>query len=116
MNNRGQVTFYLFFIILAIIIILLVAVMAPFGSLVNTELYEIGEGIMIDANETLQGINDDDVRNRLQANFDTALDSTEDNIKVNNGIFQYGWIIVLVILALFLFLFSRRLVEAGYMV
>jgi hypothetical protein len=113
-NKKGVLTFYLVFMILAMVIVFITAVMAPFGVLINTEFYEIGEDIMLDANETASKINNSDVRNAIQGSFSESLGGIENNIEVNNSIFQYSFIIVLIVGALFLFLYSRRLVEAGY--
>jgi len=113
-NKKGVLTFYLVFIVLAIVIIFITAVMAPFGVLINTEFYEIGEDMMLDANETASKINNSDVRNSIQDSFASSLDGINNNIEVNNSIFKYSFIIVLIVGALFLFLYSRRLVEAGY--
>lgn len=113
-NKKGVLTFYLVFMVLAIVIVFITAVMAPFGVLVNTELYEIGEGMIMDANETASNIDNADVRQAMQDSFATSLDGIETNVEVNNSVFQYSFIIVLIVGALFLFLYSRRLVEAGY--
>ena len=115
-QKKGQVTFYLVFIILAIVVIFITAVLAPFGSLINTEFYAIGEDMMLEGNHTASTIQDPDVRASLMESYDTALAGVDNNVQVNNGIFKYGFIIILVILALFLLLYSRRLVEAGYIV
>jgi hypothetical protein len=113
-NKKGVLTFYIIFLVLAIFVIFITAVMAPFGVLINTEFYEIGEDMILDANETASKINDAGVRQALQDSFSESLAGIDNNIEVNNGLFQYSFIIVLIVGALFLFLYSRRLVEAGY--
>ena len=115
-NKKGVLTFFLVFMILAIIIILISSVMAPLGSMVNTEFYSAGEDIMRSANDSVSKINNAETRALLEESYANALGGVQNNIEVNNAIFQYGWVIVLICVALFLFLFSRRIVEAGYFV
>jgi len=70
--------------------------------------------ILLDANETASNINDPNVRQAMQDSFAESLAGIDNNIAVNNGLFQYSFIVVLITGALFLFLYSRRLVESGY--
>ena len=112
-NKRGTIMLYITFIILAVIIITISAVVAPMGVLFNTKMYQVGEQIILDANESISAIDNSTVRTNLQTMFSNALGNTENNIEVNNSIFQYGWIIVLVLTGLVLFIYTRRLVEVG---
>ena len=95
----------------AILIVVFAGLLAPMGVLFNTKMYEAGEEIMLDANSTLSQINDSNVRNTLYDTFSGGLNAVEDNIEVNNGIFQYGWIITLVLTGLISFMVTRSLVE-----
>jgi hypothetical protein len=113
-NKKGVLTFYIIFLILMIVIIMITAVMSPFGVMINTEFYAIGEDIILDANGTASKINDPAVRQAMQDSFAESLAGIDNNIAVNNGLFQYSFIVVLITGALFLFLYSRRLVESGY--
>lgn len=113
MNRKAQIGIYISFMILVIIIILITAVFAPMGVLFNAKMYEAGEGILIDANASIQNINDSVVRGQITNATNAALAASQNNIEVNASLFQYGWVLVILLTALVLFLFTRRLVEFG---
>lgn len=114
MNKKGQVTLFIVYIIAAVMIVLIAAVFAPMGVLFNSEMYLAGEQILLDANESIQSINDASVKTAVQGSLDSAIDSGQNNIQVNANIFQYSWIFILILTALVVFLYTRRLVEYGY--
>lgn len=114
MNKKGTVMLYITFMILMIIIVLLAAVLAPMGVLFNTKMYEVGEELIIESNNThVQNINDATVRGEIEDVLNQALASEQNNIEVNAAIFQYGWVFAVVITGLVLFIFARRMVEYG---
>lgn len=112
-NRRGTVTLYLVFFIAAILIITITAVLAPMGSLFNTKMVQAGERILLDANESIQAITNADIKASIQNTTSEALAAGVDNIAVNNTLFQYGWVFVLIMTALIVFLVARQLVEYG---
>lgn len=112
-QKKGQVTIYLTFMIVAIFILFIAAFFAPMGVLLNSKLYEAAEMIMLDANESISNIQDDVVREQIQAEIQAGLDASQNNINVNANIFQYSWIIILALVAIVVFLFTRRMVEYG---
>lgn len=113
MNKRGTVMLYITFMILAVIIVVIAAVFAPMGVLFNTKMYEAGEDIMLKANASISGINDATVRDHIQDTIQSGLSAQQNNIDVNGAIFQYGWVFVVIITGLVVFIFARRLVEYG---
>lgn len=110
-NKKGQVALYIIFIISALFIVLIAAFFAPMGVRFNSEMYVAGEGLMLEANETIQRIQNDTVKNELQGIMDGALAATQNNISVNAHLFQYGWIFVIGLVGLIIFLYTRSLVE-----
>lgn len=112
-NRKGQVTLYILFIFMAIIIIVVASVVAPMGVLFNTEMVKAGEQILLQANDSMTDIQNTTVRNAIQSSTASALSAGQNNIEVNNAMFQYSWVVVLGIGALVVFLYSRRLVEYG---
>jgi hypothetical protein len=59
----------------------------PFGVRFNTEMYAIGEDMILDANESLSQIDNATVRNTLYTTFGEALGTTQTNIEVNTAAF-----------------------------
>ena len=112
-NKKSSVTLYIVYIILAVIIILIAAVFAPFGVAFNTAMYEAGEEIILDANESVSNIQNETVRGEIRDIFSDSLGNVQNNITINNAMFQYGWIFVLLLTGLVLFIYTRRLVEFG---
>jgi len=110
-GKKAVVMIYLTLIIFIIIVVLIGAIAAPLGSLFNAELYKAGEQILLDANSSIQGIQNDTVRQNLQSSFNTALGNAQDNIDLTNDFYAYSWILILFLAALMVFMFTRSLTE-----
>jgi len=113
-NKKAQLTLYVVWFLSAIIILVVAAFLAPMGVLFNSELYKAGEEIMLDANESIQGIQNDSMRTQITAVITEALDAQENNIEINSDLFQYSWVFVLILSGIVVFLFTRRTVEFSY--
>lgn len=114
LNKKGQLALMINFIIVCFFVILVAAVFAPMGVLFNTKMYAAGEDIYMKANVTIGTIHDASVKARIYNMVSSGLGASENNIEVNNAIFQYSWIFILVLGALIGFLYTRRMVEYGY--
>jgi len=112
-NKKGVVSIYLTFMIVSIIIVLIAAAFAPMGVLFNTKMFEAGEDILLRANDSIENIQDPNVKASVTENIGQAIEAADNNIEVNSDIFQYGWILVIGMAALVIFLFTRRLVETS---
>ena len=64
-KKKASVTLYFVFIVLSVLIVIITSIFAPFGILLNTELYAAGEQIMLDANESISGIQDAEIRGKI---------------------------------------------------
>lgn len=113
LGKRGTVMLYITFMILALILVVIAAVFAPMGVLFNTKMYAAGEDIMLKANASVADINDAAVRDSVYNVIDQGLAAQQNNIDVNAAIFKYGWVFLVVITGLVIFIFARRLVEYG---
>lgn len=112
-NKRGQAGLYVAFIFVAFIIVTLAAIFAPIGVEFTIQLYAAGEEIWLDAQEDITQINNADIRNALNDTISAARAATTTNVEVLGAFFQYGWILVLVLSGLVVYLLTRRLVEVG---
>lgn len=115
-GKKATITLYVTYLILAITIVLIAGFAAPLGVRFNSEIYAAGEGILLDANDSIAAINDADMRNQIYSVIDEAYQAGENNIEVNANLFQYSWILIIGITAIVIFLYSRRLVEYGGLV
>lgn len=112
-SKKGQVTLYIYFFITASIIIVLAALLAPIGVLFNTKMFQAGEVIIGDSLDEIDGIQDLTVKASVNATVASAKAAATNNITVNSAMFQYAWVVVLVLTAIIVFLYSRRLIEVG---
>ena len=110
-DKKGQVTLYLVIFIVAIVTVIIGSMVAPIGVRFSTVMYEAGEEILLDNNETIANINDATVRASIESMNREALSSTKSNIKVYTDIYKYSWIIALIAIGLIGFLYTRRLSE-----
>lgn len=110
-GKQGQVTIYVFWFITAIMVVILGALVAPIGARFTSEMYTAGEGIILDANHTIQNIQNDSVKASIMGIYGEATQATETNIEVLTDVFQYSWIIVVILSAVVAFLYTRQLVE-----
>lgn len=113
MKKKAQLSIYFAFIIIAIAIIFIAAVLAPMGVKFNTMAYAAGENILLSANNSIAAIHNAGVKAELYNSTGQALGSIQNNIEVNNQIFQYSWILILGLTALIIFILTRRVVEVG---
>lgn len=112
-NKKGSVTLYIVFLVMGIIIVIISAFAAPMMVRFNTEMYAAGENIIRQNNDSIASIQDTDMKNTLYTMMDRSQDATAYNIQVNNALFQYGWILVIGLVAIVVFLYTRRLIEYG---
>ena len=110
-QRKGQVVLYIFFIISAIIIITIAAVFAPMGVLFNTKMIQAGEDILGEAQDEIDLIQDTRVQAAVNSTVDAAFDAATTNINVNANIFQYGWLVMIILVGLIVFMQSRTIVE-----
>lgn len=110
---RGQATLYVIWFFVAAVIIILAAVLAPAGVLFSQELYTAGEGILAQSQDKIDSINNSEVREHINGTLTEARQATTDNIDILGGMYQYGWVIVLVVAGLVFFIRSRMFVEVG---
>jgi hypothetical protein len=112
-NKKGQLVLYIYFIVIAIIIVFVAAIVAPLGIMVNTQMILAGQDVLKQANESIQNISDPAMKAHIMDAVNTGFDNGQNNIDVLSAIFQYSWVIVLIITCLIFFMLSRRLVEYG---
>jgi predicted PurR-regulated permease PerM len=112
-SNKGVISMFIIFIIAAIVGVLIFAVFIPMGISFTTTMYHEGDTLIADANTTANLISDPTVKANLQDAFAEARGQTENHITFLSFLYQYGWIFVVGLVALVLFVYTRRLVEYG---
>lgn len=110
-DKKASISFYLVMLYMAIIVVVITAIIAPMGVRMGTEFYAAGDGILNKSRQTLRNIDDVTVRNHLNETIIDAQNNQELNIQVNADIYKYAWILLLGLVAIGLFLYSRRINE-----
>lgn len=111
--RKGQVTVFISFFIIAFVILVLAALVAPFGIDSSVQFYLAGESIINNTQVRVEQIQDADVKAHVKDVIQGAKDNTQTNIDVYGSLYQYGWVVALVLTALVVFLATRRNVDYG---
>lgn len=112
-DKKGSVSFFIVFVYLALILLLLFAVVIPFLVTIDIEFYEAGEDILRRGKEATAQIEDVNVRAQFDASLDAQTDSVITQVEILGFFFQYGWVLIILIITLVLFLATRQTVEIG---
>lgn len=112
-SKKGVITQVMIFIILSIIIIFIFGIVAPWGTLMSTSAYVAGEGLINQSMETANSLNDAEVKAEIIGILEESTEMTVTNIQVTSGMYKYAWLFFIIILALAIFLYTRRSVELG---
>jgi len=102
---------YIIFMVFSILILIIAAVLVPLSIRMNTEFTAAGARIINSSMEKIDAIDDATIRTELRGAMTDAISASAENIEIQAAIFQYSWIIIVVIMGLFLFLYTRQLVE-----
>lgn len=113
MNQRGSVSFFVVFVFLAFILLVLFALFIPLMIDFNTEIYAGAEMILDDANASAAEIQDADIRAQLQGSIGASQDSIITQTDVLSTFFQYGYIIIILVIVLVIYMIARQTVEVG---
>jgi len=110
-NKKGQVSSYIVWFIGAIFIITIGAFIAPLGANFNTQMYLAGEDILERTEPDIADINDVAIRTQINASLQSAKASAGHNIEINLNVFEYSWVLFLVISTMIIFVGTRQLIE-----
>lgn len=111
LNEKGSTSFFVMFVFLSIILLILFAVVIPVLQTMNIMFYENAEGILEKGKASAAQINDANVRGALESGLDAQTDSILTQIDILGVFFQYGWIIIILVITLVIFMITRQTVE-----
>lgn len=112
-NEKGNVSLFFAFILIAIVGTMMFIILAPALQTFNLHIFEASEEIIQQNQAILPEIEDASYRADFNAILAEQLESQAFQIDVLGGLYKYGWIIILAIIALVYFLWTRQLVETG---
>ena len=112
-DERGSFSYFMVFIMLAVILVFLFAIGIPMLTQINSEFYKAGEPMLDTAYENAMLVEDADVQAAMLSNIDGQRQSIPDQVEVLSIFFQYGWLIIILVIVMVLFMSSRRSIESG---
>jgi hypothetical protein len=110
-SKKGFIGVYIIFMVFSLLILIIAAVLVPLSIRMNTEFTAAGARIINSSIDKIDAIDDANIRTELRGAMTDAISASAQNIEIQAAIFQYSWIIIVVIMGLFLFLYTRQLVE-----
>jgi hypothetical protein len=112
-NKKASISYFMVFIYLMFILLTLFALFIPIGIDLNVAFFGAGDDILADSENRLNEIDDSDVKTGIQNNLDAAQESTGNQIDILSSFFQYGWILIVVIVTFVIFVIARSNIEVG---
>lgn len=111
MNQKGQTSFFIVFIIGAIFFTLLFAIIIPSVINFNLKAYQSAEQLFDMAEETANKIQDANIKTAMLEMTDVSQSSIPTQTQILGEFFQWGWVITIFCIALVLFIITRKQVE-----
>jgi len=113
LDEKGQTSFFIVFVVVAIFLLFLFAFGIPFLQNFNTEIYEAADPLIQSAKANAQNISNEEIKQAMLDNLEAQENSIPDQVNVLSVFFQYGWLVVIVAVLFIVFMASRRQIEAG---
>lgn len=113
MNNKGVFSFAFSFLVIGVILLTLFALIIPILLNYNSSVWPKAEKQMLDANDSLNEIQNAEVKAIAIDGLSEAYNTIPTQNDVLALFFQYGWLIIIVVVAVVWFIFARQTVEAG---
>lgn len=104
MNKKGVIGLFIVFVLFSVILIFLFGFAIPILIDFNSNIYNSAEDI-------LDSVNTTDMPQETQDAITSAKNSIPTQIDVLSFFFEYSWFIVLLVVILVIFLYTRTLVE-----
>lgn len=110
-SKRGTIQLYIAGMILALVVLFYVAVLSPMGVLVNTEFTKATTDIRAQFLPQMNLIENESIRNSIIGSMDSAVTNSENMVEINAFAYKWGWLFVILIPFIAMFIYSRMNVE-----
>lgn len=110
-SKKGNVTLYISFFLITTFVVILASIISPLGTNISTKFFVAGQTMINQSNQYIENISDAEIKAELQSHFESASAAAVDNIEILTAIYKYAWVIVVIIVGIILFLYSRMQVE-----
>jgi len=112
-DERGSFSYFMVFVLLAVMLVFLFAIGIPLLMAVNSEFYAAGEPLLDRATVSANEVENAEVQAAMLSNIEAQRQSIPDQMEVLGVFFQYGWLIIIVVIVMILFMASRKTIESG---
>ncbi len=112
-NEKGNVVYFIGFLVFAVLITFVFVIVSPALQNFNTNMYAVSESIINMNKSDAEKIQETSIKQDIQETYDGQLESMQLNIEVLGSLYKYAWLIILLLFALVLYLFTRQNVELG---
>lgn len=113
MNQKGIFSYIFVFLILVFAGTFIFVLANPALQIFHIRSYAHSESMLDLANDSADLINDANVKAQIKSVVQAEKDSTTTNVDILGNLYQYYWIIFVVIISIVLFVAARRQVETG---
>lgn len=107
MKKKGQVMYFVTFIIVAVFISIIAAIGIPAGVELTNQAYAIGDDLLRQSNDTVSTIVDDTLREGMTPSVNAAIASTSTNNLIVAQMQIWIWIIMLILAGLLIFMAAQ---------
>lgn len=108
-TRKGNIGLFLIFVVFAFVMIVLFGLIIPFLININAGIFDGAQIILSEINT--DNIENEVIRAELNQTLTDATASIPTQINILSMFFKYGWLIIIVLILLMLFMLSRQSVE-----
>lgn len=113
MNKRAQTSYFIAYLIIAVSLVMIASIFVPLGRQATEDSYIAGYNMMNLAKTRSLDIDNVTLRNSIENSINEAIAEKSNNIDIIQNFFQYGWIVVLIMTVLMIFIFARKNALSG---
>ena len=113
MRKKGQLAIAVIMVFIVVIVLFVSAIVSPLGIAMTTSAYQSSEYMLELSNQTAQQIQNPTIKAYVEQTVTDANNSTQDNLDLFEAMFKYGWVVLVFVIGLTGFLWTRRAVETG---
>jgi len=107
MNKKGVILFWIVTLFVFVLIILTATIIVPLGKQYGEDTFTAGAEIILDAKEVISDINNETEKTEIISYLDDAYNSRDNSIELSNQFYEYGWLIILILTALGVFITAK---------
>lgn len=112
LNEKGVFSFYLIWLVMLVILIILFAFTVPVALNISSKMYTAGESQIDKALESINKVQDANVKTSLTNLVTDAKDAQITNVDIMSNLIMYSPFIIMGLIAAIIFLAARQSVEA----